>query len=497
MFKKTMKHLTNNPGLKILSLIIAVILWLIVVNYDNPDMTKTFTIPVTVTNDRILEEQGKVYEVVGQSNTVTIYVKGKRRYVDSLSGSDFTATADLSQIIDLNVNSDEKLVPINVSVRRYEKDLTITQKTVNMQIMLEDLSTEQFSISCNTTGTPAEGYAIGEAFVSPNLIKISGPQSIVSRISKVSANVNVEGFTEDITDNVVPTLYDENGSVIEPLQLRLSQEQVAVSVQILGTKTVPVHCEVSGTPAEGYQYIGLEYAPETVQIKGEPSLLNNIQEIRIPGEAINLDQVTEDMEVSVDITPYLGEEGISLVNPEENKIAIRVTIERLEVKNLELPIESLEVLNSPEEYEVSYGDTKVTVLVRGRKEEIASLSADQLHGSIDLANRMPGDHIVEVSITVDERFQVVGTVTLRVHIMERKEDSEEENNDGNSADSGNDGGGNGGNAGDGNSGNASGGSDENTGDGNGEGFSRDSRENVDTDDESQDGGDSRNDGNEQ
>ena len=68
MFKKLMKHLANNPGLKILSLIIAVILWLIVVNYDNPEMTKTYNIPVTVTNDRILEERGKVYEVVGQGS---------------------------------------------------------------------------------------------------------------------------------------------------------------------------------------------------------------------------------------------------------------------------------------------------------------------------------------------------------------------------------------------------------------------------------------------
>lgn len=430
MFKKLMKHLANNMGLKILSILIAVILWLVVVNYDNPEITKTFNIPVTVTNDRILEERGKVYEVVGQSNTATIYVKGKRRYLDNLTGSDFIATADLSQIVDLNEDGNEKWVPINVSARRYEKELAITQKSVNMRITLEDLSTEQFYISCDTSGTPAEGYAIGEVEVSPNLIKISGPRSVVSKISRVAAVVNVDGLTENITDSVVPVLYDEEGKALGSSQLRMNQDKVYVDIQILGTKTVPVRCETSGIPADGYEFIGLEYAPETIRIKGAPALLNNVQEIVIPGSAINLEGATQDVENSIDIVPYLGEEGISLVSPEENKIAVRAIIERLEVKNLEIPLEQLEVLNEPdkEAYDVSYGDTKVTVSVRGKGEDIADLSAEQVKGSIDLAGLGAGNHMVEVNLSVEEKFQIVGTVTIWVHIMEivDETDTEEE-----------------------------------------------------------------------
>lgn len=470
MLKKLMKHLTNNLGLKVLSVFVAVILWMVVVNYDNPEMTKTYTIPVTVTNDRILEERGKVYEVVGQSNTVTIYVKGKRRFLDSLTGADFTATADLSQIIDLNESSNEKLVPINVTARRYEKDINITQKNVNMQIMLEDLSSEQFYISCDTPGTPAEGYAIGDTSVSPNLIKISGPKSIVSRVNRVAASVNVEGLTGDITDNVIPILYDENGKAIESTQLRLSQEKVSVRVQILGTKTVPVRCEASGKPAEGYEFRGLEYAPESIQIKGEPSVLNRIQEILIPGEAISLEGATSDVENSIDITPYLGE-GISLVNPEENKVAVKATIERLEIKNLDLLVKSLQVLNPPDEdkYEVTYGDTKVTVSVRGRSEDIAELTAEQMEASIDLADLGPGNHAVEVNVKVDAKFQLVGTVMLRVHIMEIEEQIEQGEGSGGIStdeDSGNAGGNGSGTGGTTGGGNSGGNSETNGGSGN-------------------------------
>ena len=37
MFKKLMKRLANNPGLKLLSLLIAVVLWLIAVDIDDYD----------------------------------------------------------------------------------------------------------------------------------------------------------------------------------------------------------------------------------------------------------------------------------------------------------------------------------------------------------------------------------------------------------------------------------------------------------------------------
>ena len=51
MCKKIIKLLTNNLGLKIASILVAIIVWLVVVNMDNPDKTVSFTIPVEVVGD--------------------------------------------------------------------------------------------------------------------------------------------------------------------------------------------------------------------------------------------------------------------------------------------------------------------------------------------------------------------------------------------------------------------------------------------------------------
>ena len=65
MFRKMMKHLANNPGLKLLSILFSVILWLAVVNVADPDATKSFSVPVEILNKDVITEMGKVPGIVG------------------------------------------------------------------------------------------------------------------------------------------------------------------------------------------------------------------------------------------------------------------------------------------------------------------------------------------------------------------------------------------------------------------------------------------------
>lgn len=256
MFKKLMKHLTNNWGLKLLSVLFSVALWLVVVNVADPDGTKTFSIPVNIQNKDVIEKMGKVPDVVGDSDIAVFYITGPRSYVEDMDADDFTVTADLSQV-DLTDEDEMKLVRIEITPKKYEKYITVHQKTVNMQITLEELAEKNFVISPITTGTPMEGCAIGDVEVTPNLLTVSGPESIVSKINKVTATINVNGISSDVTDNVVPVLYDEEGNVISSDLLETNQSTVSIKANILGTKSLTIQCDVTGEPADGYEYKGL------------------------------------------------------------------------------------------------------------------------------------------------------------------------------------------------------------------------------------------------
>ena len=156
MFRKMMKHLTNNMGLKLLSILFSVVLWLVVVNIADPDATKSFSIPVEVINKEVITEMGKVPSVVGDSDIAIFYISGPRSYVDNMSSDDFSATADLSQV-DLSQEGETKLVPIEVTAKRNNARIEIVRRSVNMQITLEDRLEKKFVISAEATGARAEG----------------------------------------------------------------------------------------------------------------------------------------------------------------------------------------------------------------------------------------------------------------------------------------------------------------------------------------------------
>lgn len=448
MFKKLMKRLTNNMGLKLLSVLISVVLWLVVVNIADPDATKTFSVPVNIQNKEVIEQMGKVPDVVGDTDIAVFSISGPRSYVEEMDADDFTVTADLSQV-DLTEEDETKLVRIEVTPKKYEKYITIHQKTVNMQITLEELAEKNFVISPVTTGTPADGCAIGEVEVTPNLLAVSGPESIVSKISKVTATINVDGISGDVTDNVVPVLYDEEGNVISSELLETNQATVNIKANILGTKSLTIQCDVIGEPEEGYEYTGLEYAPQTITVKGEAQILNTMNVITIPGEVIDITGATGNVENTIDINGYLPD-GVSLVDDEVNQIAIKALIIPKASKIFNLPTENINIDGLPDNYELIYSATAVPINVRASQDEIDGFNVSNIQASIDVSELEPGTHTVQLELTVnDEKYEVVGSVSVQIEIKDL--DAEEAADGANSA-NGNSGGGTAGGTGGNNSG---------------------------------------------
>lgn len=438
MFKKLMKHLTNNMGLKILSILFSVILWMIVVKFADPDASKNFSIPVEILNKNVIEEMGKVPDVVDDTDIAMFSVTGPRSYVENLYADDFTVTADLSQA-DLSQNDGVKLIPIEISVKKYEKYITIHKRTVNMRVTLEERSEQKFIISAEMTGTPAEGCAIGAAEVTPNLLTISGPQSVVSQISKVVATINVDGVTSDVSDNVTPVLYDEEGNVITSDLLKLSQSVVTIKANILGTKMVSIKCGVTGTPAEGYEYKRLEYAPESVLVKGEPEVLNNFPNINIPDYVINIDGATADVDTTVDISGYLAD-GISLVDDTVNQIAVKAVIERKDSKVFNLPVENINISGLSNNYELTFGGKTVPVTIRALKEDMDTFAVTDIQATMNVESLEPGTHTVQLELIInDSKYEIVGTVSAQITIKDKNAPEEDSGNEGTGGNAGNSG----------------------------------------------------------
>ena len=92
------KLLTNNLGLKLLSIVAAAMLWLVVLYIEDPVMYADFSpIQVTILNENVITDQGKVYQIEDNSDVISVRVRAHRSVLEKLSTDDFTATADMEK----------------------------------------------------------------------------------------------------------------------------------------------------------------------------------------------------------------------------------------------------------------------------------------------------------------------------------------------------------------------------------------------------------------
>lgn len=422
MFRRTWKVITNNIGLKLLAGLFAVILWLVVVNIDDPKISQRFSAMVVVENAEYLTSQGKYFEVLDDTNTIVFTVTAKRSYIEKLSNTDFKAVANMENAVIDNEKRTGK-VPIEVSALRYGSLVTISKATQNLEISLDNLAQNQFIVDVETTGVVPDGCALGEVNVSPNLLKVSGPESVVSTIDHVTASIDVTNMTSDVVASVIPTLYDSNGNVIDKSELTLNMSTVTVSVRILDVKEVSLILNVTGTPADGYAYMDMEYDPKTITIKGSSASLNNVTAITIPENTLDISGARDDIVQIIDVAEYLPS-GITIVDKKEAKVKVTVHIAQLATKTVNIFPSSIRVLNLPEGYKLSFDSSVIRANISGIAENIAVLNANDIVVSIDAGQLTPGTHQIEVALELEENLYhepIYTTVTVTEETEEEPE----------------------------------------------------------------------------
>lgn len=420
MLKKILKKLTNNLGFKLLAVLFAFAMWLVVYNIDDPSSSKNFTATVTIQNAQSISDMNKCYEVIDGTGTVSFRVTAKRSILEKLDYSDFTAIADMSL---MNVSDDgtEGSVPIAISANNYTSSVKVSGLTKYLKVSLEDLQEKQFVITADTKGKVADGFTLGDVSVSnPNVIKVSGPASVVGQISKVVATIDVSGMSVDISDNVVPVFYDEEGKTVDTTKLTLSSNTVTVSAKILSTKEVPIHFNTSGTPADTYSVVEITSDPETVQIKGSSSVLNPISSLEIPAEVLNVDGANKDITTSIDISEYLPD-GVSLTKNSQATVSVTIRIEPYTTQSYNIPVSNISVNGLDDNYNLAFGQSTVNASVSGMSSDLSSLNANSIKGSIDVSSLGEGTHTVNVTLTLDADKFVQQTTTTDVTIT-RKSD---------------------------------------------------------------------------
>lgn len=432
MLKTLGKKLMNNFGLKLLAILLAIVLWMVVINIDDPAVRKTMTLSVTMKNQDYITEMGKYMDILGDSNTVTFTYTTKRGIWENISSTDFSATADLKKI-EAKENGTYR-VPVIVSAIRNASQITIESKQLYLEVTLEDLGKKQFQIKANTSGTVADGCALGNVTIdNANVVQVSGPVSLVNAIDSVVATVNVDGMSADITDNVVPVFYDANGEVIDTTKLEKSIDTVNITAQILNTKDIPLELSYMGEPEAGYCLTEVLSNPKTVRVKGTAATLNTLDRVVVPAEVLDLTGVTSDVEKTIDISTYLPE-GVSLVISSDAKVNITAKIEEMETKEFRIPISNITAAGLKTGYQLAYAEKYLNVSIRAGRTALGYLNSANITGTIDVENLKEGTHTVTVILELDRTIYEISDVVTEIsitHVSESETGNTENNSEAN------------------------------------------------------------------
>ena len=321
--------LTDNLFLKLISLAVAVLIWLVVMNINDAEKSRSFSKSVKLINTEVITENGKVFRVVEGTDYVNVRVRARKSIVDSLESEDFILTADMRKDLQLN----DSMVGISVECKNKNinvaEDVTLSRR--NVEVSIEDSATEQFQVHVRKQGDENEGLVVGSLIPEQTIIKITGPVSLVQRIKVVEAMVDVTGIPATTVRNCELRIYDSAGGEIDNTYLNYvgKTDGIAVTISLLNTKTVPLKFSYSGTPAENYVVKDISYKPETIEIAGTESVLASILRWEIPEEAVNVDGIDEELQLVVDLRDYLPS-GIILKDEEESSALVIVEVEYVE-----------------------------------------------------------------------------------------------------------------------------------------------------------------------
>jgi YbbR domain-containing protein len=325
---------------------------------------------------------------------------------------------------------DLKRVPIAITATRYTSSVSFSSSTQYLDVNVEDLQTKQLVISAAYTGTPAENCAVGEVSVSSsNVLKVSGPASVVATIASAKATINVDGMSTNITDFVVPTLYDADGKTIDTTKLTLNMDTVSITASILDIKYVQINASISGKPQSGYENTTVTYTPQTIAIKGSADLLNTVNSIDIPQGIIDIDGATDDVTQTVDISSYLPE-GITLANMNDKKIIVTAKIEQMSSKTFAIPANNITITNVPAGYDVVMKNDTVSVSIYGLESNLANLTASAIKGVVDATGLVEGDHSLTINMELDQNlYKENGSQTAIVTVTKNDTGSSSDNTD--------------------------------------------------------------------
>lgn len=383
--------LSNNLGYKLLSLLLAILLWNYVIA-TNTSITRTkaiFNLTGTVSGLSTLSENKLALSESPEEalSGITVTVEAPQADYSKVSADNVQVALDLSSVRAVGTQE----VPLRATTS-YGRVRSISPETLTLTF--ENLDSRNVAVNCVIEGE-ADGYWYNVSRSNPSILTISGAASVVQSITSARVVADVNGMTDSTVTARPYVLLDAAGGEIPQDMLNCSTSSISVSVDIYPCRDIPVSTDresiIIGAPAEGYEVQSVTIQPQTIQVAADRELLDSLDQLVI--EPVSVQGASQSFSAKSNVTQLSDFKNVS-----SEQVYVNVAIVEEQVQQY---IDNVRVIftGKPENLIASYD--QMGVEVTGPRSAVARLAEEGVTVSVDLTGLSEGYYLL--SPTVDEK----------------------------------------------------------------------------------------------
>jgi YbbR domain-containing protein len=373
----------------LVALILALAVWISAVTASDPNVEKPYPYNVPI-------------EIVGQDSglTITSSIPGTVSLVLSAPQSIWDLPLNdpnaVRAVVDLSgLGPGTYTLPVQIQIA--PRPVRMVAQTPEMvTLTLEKLMVNELPVVFVARGTPATGYQTGKVTLDPDKVTVTGPVSLMERVERVQATLDINQANQTINRSVGLVALDADGSVVSGVTIVPPEVDITQEIsQRFGYRNVVVKVVATGQLADGYHLTNISVFPPTVTVfSADPQIVSDL-----PGfiETLPLDisGAKDDIDIYLELNLP---EGVSVVG-NQTEVLVRVGIAAIE-SSLTLPNVPVEVSGLQPGLRATVSPEEVIVIISGPVALLDRLQATDVRVIANLTEYTSGTYQVEPEIEI-------------------------------------------------------------------------------------------------
>jgi YbbR domain-containing protein len=401
---KILRWLAKNIGALLTAIILAVIVWVSAVIASDPNEEQILNRPVAI---EIIGQDPSLQIMGSVTRNVTLVLRAPASVWNTLNNDPQSVRAwvDLS-----NLGPGSHDVPVQVQITPPLVRI-ISQNPQQLTINLDTIITETFPVNLIVRGNPPVGYQTQTPQVNPTQVSVTGPESIVSKVSEARVTLDITNANQTISREETPLLLDAQGQALSGLTVSPSSVSITQPITLLGGyRYVIVRVISEGQVASGYRVTNIFVTPVGVVVfSSDPTLVNNLPGY-VETQPVDLTGKTDDFETLVDLNLP---SGVTVVG--DPKVLVQVSIAAIDSSlAISLPIE---VIGLAPGLTASVNPAIVNVILSGPVPILNTLGPTDVRVVADLNGYEVGTYQITPTVTIlPDQVQQVSLIPSTVEI---------------------------------------------------------------------------------